>query len=41
MTGLVVPGEMETPAQWLFEEFGGFSKGYRRRVYDDTQHRPD
>jgi hypothetical protein len=27
VTGVIVPAEMETPAQALFEEFGGHSKG--------------
>jgi GT2 family glycosyltransferase len=40
VTGLVLPFELETPAQILFEEFGGFSKGFCRRVYDLTEHRP-
>lgn len=34
VTGNVFPREMETPAQSLFEDFGGFSKGFRRRVFD-------
>ncbi len=31
VTGLVVPLEQETEAQVLFELFGGFGRGYRRR----------
>lgn len=31
VTGLVVPFELETPAQQLFERLGGFGRGYRRR----------
>ena len=34
VTGLVLPLELETPAQILLEEYGGFSKGFTRRVYD-------
>jgi GT2 family glycosyltransferase/O-antigen/teichoic acid export membrane protein len=34
ITGLVVPGEIETPAQLLFEEYGGFGKGSTARSFD-------
>lgn len=40
VTGLVLPLELETPAQILFEQYGGFSKGFRRRVYDMRDNRP-
>lgn len=33
VTGLVVPYELETEAQVLFEANGGFGKGFRRREY--------
>ena len=34
MTGLVAPAELETEAQWLFEDvYGGMGKGYRPRLY--------
>ena len=33
VTGLVVPYELETEAQWLFEEYGGFGRGFERRWY--------
>lgn len=33
VTGLVLAQELETPAQVLFEEFGGFSKGFERHIY--------
>jgi GT2 family glycosyltransferase len=33
VTGLVMPLALETRAQVWFEEFGGFGKGYRRRVF--------
>jgi glycosyltransferase involved in cell wall biosynthesis len=33
VTGLVVPDELDTPAQLLFERYGGFNRGYRRWVY--------
>jgi len=31
VTGLVVPAEIDAPAQRLFEEYGGFSRGFDRR----------
>jgi GT2 family glycosyltransferase len=40
VTGLVLPQELETPAQFWFEEYGGFSKGFRRRIYDMSDNRP-
>ena len=33
VTGLVVPYELETEAQQLFEDYGGFGRGYTRRWY--------
>ncbi len=33
VTGLVVPYELETEAQVLFEEQGGFGKGFERKYY--------
>jgi O-antigen biosynthesis protein len=33
VTGLVVPAELETDAQVLFEEYGGFGRGFERRFY--------
>ncbi|HEV2686194.1 MAG TPA: glycosyltransferase family A protein, partial [Actinomycetota bacterium] len=35
-TGLTMPLELETEAQELFERYGGFSKGFSRRVFDVT-----
>jgi GT2 family glycosyltransferase len=40
VTGLVLPFELETSAQFLFEEYGGFSKGFQRRVYDMADNHP-
>jgi GT2 family glycosyltransferase len=34
VTGLTMPYELETPAQALFEYYGGHSRGYRRQVFD-------
>lgn len=41
VTGLVVPKELDTPAQVWFEEYGGFSRGFDRRVFDLTENVPD
>ena len=40
VTGLILPAELETPAQALLESYGGFSRGYERRLYDLGQNRP-
>jgi GT2 family glycosyltransferase len=39
VTGLIVPLELETPAQFLFEAYGGFTKGFSRRIFDLHKHR--
>lgn len=33
VTGLILPVELETPAQALLEQYGGFARGFRRQVY--------
>lgn len=33
VTGLVVPFELDTEAQQLFEQYGGFGRGFERRWY--------
>lgn len=33
VTGLVVPDELDTRAQILFEQYGGFGRGFTRQVY--------
>jgi GT2 family glycosyltransferase/O-antigen/teichoic acid export membrane protein len=40
VTTLIEPTELETPAQVWLEQFGGFAKGSRRRVFDLAEHRP-
>jgi len=40
VTGLVVPVELETPAQIIFEEYGGFVKGFDQKIYDLEKYRP-
>lgn len=34
VTGMVIPTQLETPAQVWFEQYGGFNKGHRREAYD-------
>ncbi len=34
VTSLLLPLELETFAQMWFEEFGGFNKGFRQRIFD-------
>lgn len=34
VTGLVLPIELETDAQQLFEDYGGFSRGFRRLEFE-------
>lgn len=41
VTGLVAAAELDTWAQQLFEEYGGFDNGFRGAVYDLGSHRPD
>ncbi|MDQ2651785.1 MAG: glycosyltransferase [Chloroflexota bacterium] len=41
VTGMIFPAELETWPQLLIEEFGGFNKGFQRRIYDLKAHRPD
>lgn len=40
VSGLVVPMQLDTPAQGWFEQYGGFGRGFERRVFDLQQHRP-
>jgi hypothetical protein len=41
VTGLIVPLEMETPAQGWFDQFGGYCKGAcTRHIFNLTDHRP-
>ncbi len=34
VTGLVMPLQLDTAAQFWFEEYGGFHKGFSRRIFD-------
>jgi GT2 family glycosyltransferase len=40
VTGLVLPLELETPAQFWIEEYGGFGKGFTRRIFDMAENHP-
>lgn len=40
VTGLLLPLELETPAQFWIEEFGGFSKGFHQRIFDMKEYHP-
>ena len=37
VTGLVVPYELETPTQILFELYGGFGRGFKRQWFTASQ----
>jgi hypothetical protein len=41
VTGAILPADLETQAQLWMEEWGGFSKGFERRIFDLRGHRPD
>jgi GT2 family glycosyltransferase len=40
VTGMIFPRELQTRAQMLIEQHGGFGKGYKRRVFDLVANRP-
>src|SRR5436305_3274740 len=40
VSGLVLPMELETQAQGWFEQYGGYSKGFSRRLFDMYEHHP-
>jgi GT2 family glycosyltransferase len=40
VTGLILPAELETRAQYWAERHGGFGKGFERKLYDLGGHRP-
>jgi GT2 family glycosyltransferase len=39
-TGLIVPAELDTPAQLMLEAHGGFAKGFEPALYDLGANRP-
>jgi GT2 family glycosyltransferase len=40
VSGLLLPMELDTPPQVWFEQYGGFSRGFDRRVFDLGENRP-
>jgi len=40
VSGLLLPAALDTEAQVWFEQYGGFGRGFRRRVFDLGDHRP-
>ncbi len=40
VSGLLLPMELDTQAQMWFEEYGGFSRGFDRRLFDLGENRP-
>ncbi|HEX3173617.1 MAG TPA: glycosyltransferase [Solirubrobacterales bacterium] len=40
VSGLLLPMELDTPPQLWFEQYGGFSRGFDRRVFDLGPNRP-
>lgn len=40
VTGLILPAELETRAQFWTERHGGFGKGFERKIYDLQDNRP-
>jgi GT2 family glycosyltransferase len=42
VTGLILPAQLDTEAEWRFEQYGGFGKGYLPRTFavDDEGHGP-
>jgi glycosyltransferase involved in cell wall biosynthesis len=40
VTGMILPLEMETPAQAWIEQFGGFGKGFSQRSYGGPDYHP-
>lgn len=42
VTGSIIPAQLETPAQELLEQFGGFNKGFSAEIFNLTDHhRPE
>lgn len=40
VSGLLLPMELDTQAQMWFEEYGGFSRGFDRRLFDLGENQP-
>ncbi len=37
---MIVPAELETPAQVWLEQYGGFNKGFEARLFNLSNHKP-
>lgn len=40
VNGLTIPAELDTVEQLWFEQSGGFNKGYERRIFNMSDHKP-
>ncbi|MPZ15698.1 MAG: glycosyltransferase [Chloroflexi bacterium] len=40
VTGAILPAALETPPQIWLEQYGGFTKGFARPIFDLREHRP-
>ncbi len=40
VSGLLLPAELDTPPQMWFEQYGGFSRGFDRRLFDLGENQP-
>jgi GT2 family glycosyltransferase len=41
VTGMILPAELQTPAQMWIEQYGSFNKGFTQRLFDQNRNRPD
>lgn len=41
VTGAILPSELESPAQDLLEQYGGYNKGFSQQLYDNDRSRRD
>ena len=41
VAGLILPAQLDTPAQLLLQQHGGFDKGFALRIFDTDRKRPD
>jgi hypothetical protein len=39
--GMILPAELQTPAQMWIEQYGNFNKGFSQRLFDLDRNRPD
>lgn len=40
VTGLILPMQLETVSQFWFEEYGGYGKGFKQRIFDLQENHP-